>query len=374
MSRTELVLPILGETVSEGTVSIWHVAVGESFEAGDVLLEVSTDKVEAEIEAPAAGVVEEIAAPEGTTIDVGDVLAWFMTIADSAPSPGAQASAQVLVAPEPPVAPQRPTSEVPVASISPDGPAGHHDRRPVARNAQLSPVVRRLLAEHGLSASEVVGTGRGDRVTRADVLTTAALPATARSMPLAERGAATPRPLSSPAVSLATIDTLTANVDLSRVGIANERASRTACLLFALLRSLESVAGVPATATSPIVVDGRRLDGAGDLRVTALDGAIATSPAADDDAPVSLWDLVDEPLTGAGFAPTSQGAIASFTVAPSRTEVITGGPGALEFRQMSTITASYRAGAMTRTAMRDLLVDFARRIAHTDWSTEIGFA
>ena len=143
-------MPQLGETVTEGTVTKWLKAVGETVQRDEPLFEVSTDKVDSEVPSPAAGVLEQIVVAEGETVDVGTVLA--IVSAD-----GAAGAAATKVAPAPEVAPA-------VGSGPPPGP----DR---GGNRILSPVVRRLLDENGIDASEVVGSGLGGRITRADVLT-----------------------------------------------------------------------------------------------------------------------------------------------------------------------------------------------------------
>jgi len=122
----QVVMPQLGETVAEGTVTAWRKKVGEHVEAGEPLFDVSTDKVETEVPAPASGVLSAILVSEGTTVKVGVTLA---TIGEPAP---AQSGA--------------PAEE------------------------RLSPVVRKLLAEHGLKPGDVAGTGAEGRITRRDVL------------------------------------------------------------------------------------------------------------------------------------------------------------------------------------------------------------
>lgn len=141
----DVVMPQLGETVSEGTITVWHKKVGDKVSAEDVLFEVSTDKVDTEIPAPADGVLTEIVVGEGETVDVGVRLA---VIDDG----GAAESTPVAAAPAPSAAAAEPPAET--GSL----------------RAALSPVVSRLLAQHGLDASQVTGTGRDGRITRRDVM------------------------------------------------------------------------------------------------------------------------------------------------------------------------------------------------------------
>ena len=142
----DVVMPQLGETVSEGTITAWHRKVGDTVSAEEVLFEVSTDKVDTEIPAPAAGVLTEIVVAEGETVGVGTRLAVIDDGSTDAKteSPAAQPAPAALEAAE--------------ADEGGD------------MAAVLSPVVSRLIAEHGLNAADIAGTGRGGRITRRDVL------------------------------------------------------------------------------------------------------------------------------------------------------------------------------------------------------------
>ena len=157
----DIVMPQLGETVTEGTVTVWHKKVGDAVKADEILFEVSTDKVETEVQAPADGVLAEISVEEGTTVDVGTTLAIL-----------AEAGGHVAAAP---AASPTPKAETPAARAPAARPAGSD--RLDATGQPLSPVVRRLLAEHGIDAGAITGTGRDNRITRRDVL--AAIPAVA---------------------------------------------------------------------------------------------------------------------------------------------------------------------------------------------------
>ena len=140
-------MPQLGETVADGTVTKWFKAVGEMVAKGETLFEVSTDKVDTEIPSQFDGVLSAILVGEGQTVDVGTVLA---IIGDDEPE------ASVESAP---------------AAASPSADTARASSRGArTSDAPLSPVVRRLLAEHGLDASEVSSTGPQGRLTRDDVL------------------------------------------------------------------------------------------------------------------------------------------------------------------------------------------------------------
>jgi 2-oxoglutarate dehydrogenase E2 component (dihydrolipoamide succinyltransferase) len=152
---TDVTMPQLGETVNEGTVTKWFKKVGDSVVRGESLFEVSTDKVDSEIPAPVDGLLTTIYVEEGETVDVGTTLCVIDNDGDVAAAVPAN-----IEAPTPQSGPVSTTSTTPVATTR-------------ARNeaAPLSPVVRRLLAQHGLNASQVSGTGPNGRITRQDVET-----------------------------------------------------------------------------------------------------------------------------------------------------------------------------------------------------------
>jgi pyruvate dehydrogenase E2 component (dihydrolipoamide acetyltransferase) len=145
----EIRMPQLGETVTEGTIVAWHKQAGDEVAEDEVLFEVSTDKVDSEVPSPASGVLTEVRVPEGTTVDVGTVLAVIGVPADEDVGTAAEPEA-VRRAPAAVAAPPRPRRQ----------------RHPRVR----SPVVRRLLAEHSLEPDRIPGTGRDGRITRNDVL------------------------------------------------------------------------------------------------------------------------------------------------------------------------------------------------------------
>ena len=163
----KVTMPQLGETVAEGTVTKWFKAVGETVDKGEALFEVSTDKVDTEIPAPAGGTLTAILVPAGQTVDVGTILGLIdEEPADpTVPTPSSAPRDAGARAGEPPLA------------------AASRGRGESATAERLSPVVRRLLAEHHLEPGDVVGTGPAGRLTREDVLahvaaTTASAPTT----------------------------------------------------------------------------------------------------------------------------------------------------------------------------------------------------
>ncbi|HET9691458.1 MAG TPA: dihydrolipoamide acetyltransferase family protein [Acidimicrobiales bacterium] len=269
----DITMPQLGETVTEGTITRWLKQVGESVAEDEVLFEVSTDKVDSEVPSPAAGVVTEILVQEGETVDVGTRLA---VISDGAAAPASSngsagegaaddpapsIEAEQVPAPEGAAGvvptgtaraearassssgpsgdagtgPQAPAPEaeapgaapaVAAAGSPPSAPGEQRnaaatrpgDARPPARPGDgrvLSPVVRRLIADHNIDPSEITGTGAGGRITRNDVLDlidkraggaaatgAPSAPATDQAAPASPAGGpAAPRPAAPPAVA-----------------------------------------------------------------------------------------------------------------------------------------------------------------------------
>lgn len=148
----DVVMPQLGETVTEGTVTAWHKAAGDPVKADEVLFEVSTDKVDTEIPAPADGVLAEILVEAGATVPVGTRLAVIGGADGVAPSPPPAMAA-------PARKPPKGQSPAPLDSVP----------RIDAGGNPLSPAVRRLIAEHGLDLAAIPGTGKDGRITRRDV-------------------------------------------------------------------------------------------------------------------------------------------------------------------------------------------------------------
>jgi pyruvate dehydrogenase E2 component (dihydrolipoamide acetyltransferase) len=152
----DITLPQLGETVTEGTITKWFKKVGDTVAADEPLFEVSTDKVDTEVPSPISGTLTEIRVAEGDTVPVGTVIAVVgvagaapIVAATPTPTPAPVVAAPVVAAPVPVV-----QAPAPVATS----------------NKLLSPVVRRLVAEHGIDVNALVGSGPGSRITREDVL------------------------------------------------------------------------------------------------------------------------------------------------------------------------------------------------------------
>ena len=162
-TAVDVVMPQMGVSVSEGTVTKWLKSEGDPVVADEPLLEISTDKVDTEVPAPAGGVLGGIVVPEGETVDVGTVLATIVPEGAAAPAPEPPAApAEQALAPEPP-APEPATAATPAADADEGNGRG-------GGRAFVSPVVARIAAEHDVDVSLVPGTGRGGRVTKKDIL------------------------------------------------------------------------------------------------------------------------------------------------------------------------------------------------------------
>jgi pyruvate dehydrogenase E2 component (dihydrolipoamide acetyltransferase) len=148
-----IIMPQLGETVTEGTVTKWYKKVGDAVKVDETLFDVETDKVSTEIPSPVAGVVAEILVASGATAKVGVTLAVIQESGGAAVAPRTAANVAAPAAASPVTAAAASPRSVPPASAA--------DR--------LSPVVRRLVAEHALDIGQIKGTGRDGRITREDV-------------------------------------------------------------------------------------------------------------------------------------------------------------------------------------------------------------
>ena len=161
----EVVMPQMGESIFEGTVTKWLKKPGDRVERDEPLFEISTDKVDAEIQSPAAGVLREIKVGEGQTVPIRTVVAVIDAEGVSVPLSGTTAPATPTETPAPPAPP--PGRAVSAASQKPAAP-GEDDSGPI------SPLVRRLAREHNVDLSTVRGTGAGGRISKQDVLAAAA--------------------------------------------------------------------------------------------------------------------------------------------------------------------------------------------------------
>ena len=182
-STIDVVMPQMGVSVSEGTITKWLKQEGEPIEADESLLEISTDKVDTEVPSPGSGVVQQILVQEGETVEVGTKLAVIApegavaapAAEEARPEPATQEAAAEAVEPSssegetpaPESAPPEPQPEpepAPApAPVAADGNGG-------GEKTFVSPVVARIASEHGVDVGQVSGTGRGGRVTKKDIL------------------------------------------------------------------------------------------------------------------------------------------------------------------------------------------------------------
>jgi len=164
-------MPQLGETVTEGTVIRWLKQVGDQVAPDELIFEVSTDKVDSEVPAAAGGYLAEILVPEGETVPVGTRLAVLSDAPPGdAPAPAPEAAAAPAPVEEPPPAEAPAPVEAPAPAPAPAEPPAADNGGDGSTGMLLSPVVRRLITEHGLDPAQIPGTGEGGRITRSDVL------------------------------------------------------------------------------------------------------------------------------------------------------------------------------------------------------------
>jgi pyruvate dehydrogenase E2 component (dihydrolipoamide acetyltransferase) len=171
VARIDVVMPQMGESIAEGTMSRWLKKVGDSVKRDEPLFEISTDKVDAEIPSPAAGTLAEILVIEGQTVPVQTVVARLETDASvalgaSAPAPAPAAAAPVAAAPAPAVA-AAPLAVSAPAPTQPTAAPGSFEER---IRTKSSPLVRKMAAEHGVALSALTGSGVAGRVTRKDLV------------------------------------------------------------------------------------------------------------------------------------------------------------------------------------------------------------
>ena len=160
---TDVIMPQMGESIAEGTVTKWLKQVGDHIKRDEPLFEISTDKVDAEIPAPAEGVLLEILVNEGDTVEINTVVA---RIGEEGASAKATAPSAAATTPEPEAPAAGPAPPAPAATTAPTKPTP--DQEP--EKTKTSPVVRKIAEEHGIDASLIEGTGAGGRVTKKDIL------------------------------------------------------------------------------------------------------------------------------------------------------------------------------------------------------------
>ncbi len=192
---TEVVMPQMGESITEGTVSKWLKAVGDTIEKDEPLLEISTDKVDAEVPSPAAGKLLQILAQEGETVEVGSIVALVGSSAGAATAAPKPAAEPARSEPAPVAAPKAEAATAGVAMPASNGRSADIDE---LRRTKSSPLVRNIAKEHGIDISRIPGSGISGRVTKQDILSFIETGAALRPEDLLKKGAAAPATAAKP--------------------------------------------------------------------------------------------------------------------------------------------------------------------------------
>jgi len=322
----EIVTPTGGESVTEGTILEWSVKVGDAVKDGDTVVEISTDKVDMELPAPANGTITEILAEEGATVTVGQVIAR-MSVGAAASAPAADTaapspSASAASAP----APAQPGGSVPQAA------------------ANASPVAARIAAAQGIDLTGLQGSARGGRITKADVLAAQTNGASAQSAERIKGGAAAlarymdeSRQIPT-ATSFRTLTVTTLDARRRQLKEAGQRVSFTHLIAYAIARvataempvmahHFQDVDGVPhridaGAVNLGLAVDVEKKDGSRTLMVPVIRDAGRKSFREFLDAYNALVDkartnsLTADDLTGANLSLTNPGGIGTIASVP----------------------------------------------------------
>jgi pyruvate dehydrogenase E2 component (dihydrolipoamide acetyltransferase) len=183
---TDIIMPQMGESIVEGTITKWLKKKGDKVQRDEPLFEISTDKVDAEIPSPAAGILQEIKVAEGATVQVNTVVGTIAADGEAAASAPAPAPVAKKEAPKPQAAAAQPEPAAPAHSEEDE-------------HARSSPLVRKIARENNIDLSQVEGSGLGGRITKQDITAflekgAAAPPAPAAAKPAAPAAAPAPRP------------------------------------------------------------------------------------------------------------------------------------------------------------------------------------
>ena len=201
---TSVTMPALGESVTEGTVTRWLKQVGDTVEVDEALLEVSTDKVDTEIPSPVAGTVLEITAGEDETVEVGGQLAVIGSGSAPAKKEQPKQEAPKQEAPKQEAPKQEEKAPAPAPKPEPkQAPApAANDSKPAGDGPYVTPLVRKLAAEHNVDLSNLKGSGVGGRIRKQDVLVLAAAEAAKKPAPVPAAAASKPSAAAAPAADL----------------------------------------------------------------------------------------------------------------------------------------------------------------------------
>jgi pyruvate dehydrogenase E2 component (dihydrolipoamide acetyltransferase) len=194
---TDIIMPQMGESIVEGTITKWLKKPGDKVQRDEPLFEISTDKVDAEIPAPASGVLREIKVTEGTTVGVNTVVGTIAVDGESAAAPAKAAPATPAMQPKE----EKKEEKKPAAAAAPPAPASAPPPQESTQDEETrsSPLVRKIAREHGVSLSQISGTGLGGRITKQDIMafierapTAAATPPASAPQPAAASRLAAP--------------------------------------------------------------------------------------------------------------------------------------------------------------------------------------
>src|ERR1700736_3466827 len=168
---TDIIMPQMGESIVEGTITKWLKKPGDKVQRDEPLFEISTDKGDAEIPAPASGVLKEIKVAEGTTVGVNTIVGTIAVDGEPAAAPGKPSAAKPAAAKTEEAKPEEKKAEEKKATPSPQpasssAPSAQEDEE----ETRSSPLVRKIAREHGVSLAKVSGTGLGGRITKQDIL------------------------------------------------------------------------------------------------------------------------------------------------------------------------------------------------------------
>jgi pyruvate dehydrogenase E2 component (dihydrolipoamide acetyltransferase) len=201
----DVVMPQMGESIFEGTITKWLKKPGDKVERDEPLFEISTDKVDAEIPSPTAGVLKEIKIPEGQTVPIQTIVAVIdgaggAAASAAAPAPVAAKPAPAPAAQPPAGAPAKPATPLPAAAAAPapSAPASTSLPAPASgtgtERIHSSPLVRRMAKEHGIDLTSLEGSGGGGRITKEDIESAIAAQSSASAAPAARTRPAPPPP------------------------------------------------------------------------------------------------------------------------------------------------------------------------------------
>jgi pyruvate dehydrogenase E2 component (dihydrolipoyllysine-residue acetyltransferase) len=373
VDAVDVTMPQLGETVSEGTITQWLKSVGDTVSEGDPLFEVTTDKVDTEIPASVSGRLVEILVPADATVDIGVRLAVIVT--------GGWQDEPSGPPPEP----------VPAPSVATTTPAPVHRATAAARapRHRASPLVRRLLHEHGLDERAVHGTGPDDRVTRADA---AALVA---SRP-ADAAAPHPAP-ARPAGYEDQVGMVAVDVDLHLIEALARRTQLPWArsdefdldplpfVAYAAIEATRSFPDVLATTSAgggpasrrPVhlaIGDDVLVANADDMQLVALARAMQAAPSSRPDVAATFW--IRNPGSYGSVrsrSPLSLGApavLAVNAVRPTPVAVATSGDPALAIRPIAEISLTY-AGVVAETIAARFIQRVRQILETADWAADL---